>query len=61
MEKLIVRSTNLEALEKVGTIVYKAKFLNIVFLNTDLTLEQVSEIEGVISVERDDVFGTLCG
>jgi hypothetical protein len=61
MNKIIVRSTNLEALKKIGTIEYKANFLNLIFINTELTLEEVKQIDGVTSAENDDLFDALCG
>jgi hypothetical protein len=61
MNDYIVRSKNADELSKHGNISYRARFMDILILQSTLSIEEIREIEGVYSVERNDVLGCLCG
>jgi hypothetical protein len=61
VNEFIVRTNKPELLEKVSRIQYKSDILNFVFIETDLSIEEVLKLDGVVSVELNDIYGTLCG
>lgn len=58
MNRFLIRYDNektLKSLEKLGEITYKSNIINLIFINTSLSKDELLDIEGVEQVTKERI------